>query len=421
MKNVTNQGTKTHTAPNNALIQVMVISFLLTSTAMAAPDGAEIGVGKVEIVGQGSGDVVVHQYSDRAVINWKTFDTDEKERVTFKQPDASSIAVNIVHSGAATRFDGAMEANGHVILINTNGVIFGKSARVDVAGLVATTVALDKEKFSEKGALYFNNEGKNEKDAKIVNRGHISVAEAGLVAFVSPVVRNSGVIEANVGTVHLASGDVFAIDLGGDGLVSLAMHGDVERQLIQHTGEIHAAKGQVYITAAMGKKIVDDVINMKGFIEAPKVETFQGTIYIKDAKEEGSVKEEDPVVEAPVAEVPTVEEPVPEVPVVEEPTEEEPVVPEDGTPVVDEESGDEDEPVVLVDGTPVADEEPAAGEEDVTVTAGGSLIESVMPLLAKRKKYIRYIASRVEAPNLDAAKSMHIDMKKDELYYDVQP
>src|SRR5262245_49805289 len=71
----------------------------------------------------------------RAVINRSTFDIGNGATVNFTQPSATAIAVNRVTSGPASAIDGALTANGHVMVLNPNGVIFGSTAVVNVGGL----------------------------------------------------------------------------------------------------------------------------------------------------------------------------------------------------------------------------------------------------------------------------------------------
>jgi filamentous hemagglutinin family protein len=325
------------------LVPMVAMGSLMACSAMAAPEGASVELGDVTIHDEGSSNVIVEQFSERALINWKSFDTKKDESISFKQPGASSIAVNVIHSGSPTKFMGSLDANGQVVLINTSGIVFGKSSRVDVAGLVATTLDLDRETFSEKGGpLHFKAGEKFDAEASIVNRGVMTVAEAGLVGFVSPVVQNNGVIEATLGTVHLGSGDEFTVDMAGDGLVSLSLNQDLKKQLVSNAGEINAKGGKIYLTAAVGKEIVDDVINMKGVANAEIVEMRQGVIHIEFKKDEKEpVKDEGEVAVPPVAEPPAVEEP----PVVEEPA-----------PVAEEPTDEEeielvsDEPTEVTDG-----------------------------------------------------------------------
>ena len=109
-----------------------------------------------------------------------------------------------------------LSANGNIAIVNPNGVYFSSGARVDVAGLVASTANIRNEDFMA-GRLDFNTPGNH--SARIVNDGYITAHEAGLVGLVAPYVENNGTIEARLGRVHLASGDRFTIDFHGDGLI----------------------------------------------------------------------------------------------------------------------------------------------------------------------------------------------------------
>lgn len=61
----------------------------------------------------------------------------------------------------------------------------------------------------------------------VINAGRITVRDAGLAALVAPHMRNSGVIEARVGTVELASARGFTLDLYGDRLISFKLDDQV--------------------------------------------------------------------------------------------------------------------------------------------------------------------------------------------------
>ncbi|NBU26517.1 MAG: filamentous hemagglutinin N-terminal domain-containing protein, partial [Gammaproteobacteria bacterium] len=83
--------------------------------------------------------------AQRMVIDWQSFNIGEGHRVNFLLPDRASIAVNRVRgvgSEFVSRIDGDLWSNGNVWLLNPNGVFFGATARVDVAGLLATPAYL---------------------------------------------------------------------------------------------------------------------------------------------------------------------------------------------------------------------------------------------------------------------------------------
>ena len=62
------------------------------SPALANPQGGVVVGGSATIQGQGTATVTVNQGSDRAIINWNTFNLSAGDLTRFVQPNASSIA-----------------------------------------------------------------------------------------------------------------------------------------------------------------------------------------------------------------------------------------------------------------------------------------------------------------------------------------
>jgi filamentous hemagglutinin family protein len=75
-----------------------------------------------------------------AVINWKGFSIGQGEITRFIQPNAASQVLNRVTGGNPSLILGALQSNGRVFLINQNGIAFGPNARVDVGGLVVSSL-----------------------------------------------------------------------------------------------------------------------------------------------------------------------------------------------------------------------------------------------------------------------------------------
>ncbi len=192
-------------------------------TAQAGPSGGTVSAGHATISGDGTGHVTVTQTSDRAIFDWNSFSIGAGESARFIQPGNTSVAVNRVTGADPSSILGSLSANGQVVLINRNGIAFGKDATVDVGGIVAATADIDRQAFMATGALNFS--GGSLPGASIVNEGRITVRDAGLAALVAPSVRNSGTIIATLGRVVLGAGTGFTVDLYGDGLVSFAPDG----------------------------------------------------------------------------------------------------------------------------------------------------------------------------------------------------
>ncbi|MBL8542044.1 MAG: filamentous hemagglutinin N-terminal domain-containing protein, partial [Betaproteobacteria bacterium] len=113
--------------------RVLLGCLLATSapSGYALPTGAEVASGS-GAVSQSGNALTVQQTSPRLAINWQSFGIGAGESVVFRQPDASSIALNRVLGQDPSLILGSLSANGQVFVLNPNGVLFGPGAQVDV-------------------------------------------------------------------------------------------------------------------------------------------------------------------------------------------------------------------------------------------------------------------------------------------------
>src|SRR5215475_9768773 len=262
----------------SVVVSASMLSCIDASEVLANPQGGVVSAGAATIQGQGTPIVEVNQVSDRAVIDWKSFNITPGESTRFKQPSVSSLILNRIHDQNPSQIMGNLSANGKVMLVNPNGMVFGKEAQVDVAGLVATSANISNTAFMKGDKLAFD--GRSKPDAAIVNQGSISVKDAGLAAMVAPRVVNEGVITVKAGRVTLGAGDTMTLDLYGDGLVSVAASKKMRDQGITQSGSIVAPGGTVELTAADAASMMDGVVNMTGFVDVSSAEITGGTITI---------------------------------------------------------------------------------------------------------------------------------------------
>ncbi|WP_424934061.1 MBG domain-containing protein, partial [Amaricoccus macauensis] len=256
-------------------------SLLALGGTMALADGVsggKVARGKVTISQKG-GNSVIRQQSRRAVIDWDSFDVGRNESVTFDQPGVKASTLNRVNSASRSVIEGAISAPGTVIIQNTAGVLFTGTAKVDVGGLVATSQLVDADLFQSRGDLTFG--GGEAADARVINRGELTIGEAGLAALVGRNVRNAGAIVARSGTVALASGERTTIDLSGDGTVQIAVEGEAEGGRVENPGMIDIGNGTVILSAGAASDALDGAINTSGIVRAGSASGGKGLIRIE--------------------------------------------------------------------------------------------------------------------------------------------
>jgi filamentous hemagglutinin family protein len=108
--------------------------------AQTLPTGGQVSSGQASISSSGGG-MVVDQSTQRAVVNWQSFNVGPGAQVHFNQPNSASATLNRVMGPEASTILGQITAPGQVIISNGNGVFFGRGSMVDVGSLIATTKA----------------------------------------------------------------------------------------------------------------------------------------------------------------------------------------------------------------------------------------------------------------------------------------
>ncbi|MBF8272830.1 MAG: putative Filamentous hemagglutinin family N-terminal domain protein, partial [Magnetococcales bacterium] len=250
---------------------------------LCMPQEGQVTAGSASIRESNGQRMDISQTSDRAILDWNSFNIGQGESVHFQQPSTSSIILNRIHGQDPSQIYGSLTANGNVGLINRNGILFHKGSQVDVGGLVATTSWIGTEDFMSGNDRFQATAHLG--DASVINRGIIHVRDGGMVVLAGPKVENSGVIQARLGSVTLAAGEAFSVDFNGDGLLSFAMTPEDSKQLkqqlsVNNQGKILADGGQVRLTTAAAGDVVDRVVHMGGEVEAKTVSFRQGRILL---------------------------------------------------------------------------------------------------------------------------------------------
>ena len=129
----------------------------LPSQAWALPNEGQVAGGSAAISRPTAQTLHIAQTTEKAIVDWKNFNIAADELVKFVQPNAGSIALNRVVGGDPSVIMGRLLANGRVFLINPNGILFGSSAVVNTAGLLATTFNVTDADFLA-GKVHFTQE-----------------------------------------------------------------------------------------------------------------------------------------------------------------------------------------------------------------------------------------------------------------------
>ncbi len=196
--------------------------------------------------------------SPNAIINWQDFSIGAEQGVHFNQLDATSQVLNRVTGDDPSQILGSLSSNGGVWLINPHGVLFGENARIDVAGLVTSTLDISNIDFMA-GKYNFLSGGTN--PGQVTNQGHIHTTFGGRVWLIGGQVRNEGLIQTAGGNTVLAAGK--SVELIDSGAPNVVVRVSAPENEAVNLGSLVAPGGSVDVHGS--------IVNQGGIIRADSV------------------------------------------------------------------------------------------------------------------------------------------------------
>ncbi len=273
------QGKGTGVTARKLRRMALALSFLQGGASWALdahmlPTGAVVTTGTATMASVGH-TLNINQSTNKASINWQDFSIGAAATVNFNQPSASAVTLNRVVGATPSLVEGALNANGQVLLVNPNGVVFSNGSQINVGGLVATTKNLTDENFQVGNFVFEGNSS-----ASILNLGEITTARGGYVAMMAKEVQNQGRITATLGKVELAGGERFTLNFNGNSLLKLSIDQGTMDALVANGGLIKADGGTVHLTTQAVDQVLNGMVNHTGVIEAQTLENRQGEIVL---------------------------------------------------------------------------------------------------------------------------------------------
>ncbi|HSV71759.1 MAG TPA: filamentous hemagglutinin family protein [Methylibium sp.] len=309
---------------SSSLRVLAALGALSCSLPAAAQAGAALPAGTLPVLrGVVSGQVTVNapvrgagrslmtidQGSQRAIIDWRSFNIAADGEVRFNQPGSTASALNRIYGADPSVIQGRLSANGQVLLINQNGVLFHRGAQVNTQSLVVSTLNMSNARF-DSGALTtgglstpafeggYDDAGNtlaarpdgSLPGAIVLGGGNAAAAAptlaahaGGSIVLLAPRVENrNALITAPDGQVILAAGGKVYLALPNeDDTVLRGMRVEVEAagdavnlsDLVRNAGTLSADRGNVTLAAL--------AINQDGRVSANTAVQANGSIYLQ--------------------------------------------------------------------------------------------------------------------------------------------
>lgn len=240
------------------------------------------------------------------VLNWNSLDVGKDASLKFNMVNSTDRVLNNVSGGAInnrTTIDGLLQSNGQVYIYNPNGIVFSKTATVNVNSLVASSLKFDDQRFMD-GLLSPSVQAQMQADATlgrlpgavvvqgdatggVLQQAAITAAQNGFILLAAPSVSNAGKLTAPDGQVSLAAGTrVFLaapssvamrgllVEVGSQDLVTLAGQQDFKPTASNEAlGRVGVGHGNA--------TLVGRIVNQLGQVSANTSVSLNGSIYLK--------------------------------------------------------------------------------------------------------------------------------------------
>ena len=251
----------------------VILIFLFNIPVYAAPNGANVVHGNVNISQSGS-NTIINQNTDKAIINWNSFDVNKGENVLFNQNSSSSIILNRVTNGLPTSIFGNISANGNVFILNQAGVLVGNGASINTNSFLAGAANINDNDFIAGKYNFYGAQG------NVINNGSIKVQDGGYAVLMGKNVENNGLISAKLGKIYLSSGETFRMDMSGNDLIGVEVEKGITDAYISNTGHIQAEGGTIIMTAKNASDVIRQAVNNTGVIDASSISYKGGKVIL---------------------------------------------------------------------------------------------------------------------------------------------
>ena len=180
----------------------------LAPSALATPNNPawETGTGTIDNNG---GSLTITPNFDTSIMSWGSFNIGIGQQVEFVMPNSSSRILNRINSNAMTMIQGTLLSNGHVYLINPNGITFSSTSVVNAGRIYAAGGMMSDADFLNGIDRFTNLSG------VISNSGQITGGEVHLIG---DRILNTSTGTVDGGLISFSTGDEVVIQRVGDGI-----------------------------------------------------------------------------------------------------------------------------------------------------------------------------------------------------------
>lgn len=263
--------------------------------------------------------VNVKQTADKAILNWETFNIGQNTTLQFDQ-QANWSVLNRINDPLArpSQIQGQIKADGTVMLVNRNGIVFSGSSQVNTRSLVAAAVGMSDAQFRKgiygdvvgaapvptlandllvAASSYTHGQAegdvKVEMGARLATRAPGSVTEGGgYVLLAGRKVDNAGEISTPSGQATLAAGDAFVIrkGAGSDSNQDASTRGNEVTPVFSDASLAGAIRNAGFVSAMGGDAtLTGKQVGQQGVLLSSTSVTTRGTLHLLAAGSDGKV------------------------------------------------------------------------------------------------------------------------------------
>ncbi|WP_269790128.1 MBG domain-containing protein [Stenotrophomonas sp. Iso1] len=271
-----------------ALTAALLLTGSLQATAQTLPQGQIIRSGSA-IINVSGAVMTIDQASRASLIEWDSFNIGAANTVQFNLLQGSqATAINLVTGNSGSAISGQLTSNGQVFLINQAGITFNAGARVNVGGLLASTLLpgtpglLDANGVSPTFQLAGGGTS-----AVVSNNGATLTALAGGISLIGGAVSNTGVISATNGNIDLVAAGAATVMNGvsSSGMSQLTFLPTAASTIagtgVSNAGVLNARN--IGMNALMGPGLSSVGINTGGTIIANAIDAGDGSLTIRSS------------------------------------------------------------------------------------------------------------------------------------------